>query len=57
MRSSLAVPLVVLFLTSFSSPAQAETEKTHYEMVAAAADGKPGKARPLRTYKLTPRLA
>ena len=34
--------------------AKGETEMTDYELVAAAAEGKPGKARALRTYKLTP---
>lgn len=34
--------------------AKGETEMTDYELVAAAAEGKPGKARPVRTYKLTP---
>jgi predicted metal-dependent enzyme (double-stranded beta helix superfamily) len=31
-----------------------ETEMTDYELVAPAAEGKPGKARSVRTYKLTP---
>jgi predicted metal-dependent enzyme (double-stranded beta helix superfamily) len=31
-----------------------ETEMTDYALVALPADGKPGKARPVRTYKLTP---
>jgi hypothetical protein len=30
---------------------------TDYELVEPAAPGKPGKARPLRTYKLTPGTA
>ena len=34
-----------------------ETEMTDYELVAAAAEGKPGKARAVRTYKLTPGAA
>jgi predicted metal-dependent enzyme (double-stranded beta helix superfamily) len=37
--------------------AEGETEMTDYELVAAAADGKPGKARAVRTYKLTPGAA
>jgi len=37
--------------------AQGETEMTDYELVAAAAEGKPGKARAVRTYKLTPGAA
>ena len=37
--------------------AKGETEMTDYELVAPAADGKPGKARPVRTYKLTPGVA
>jgi len=37
--------------------AEGETEMTDYELVAAAAEGKPGKARPVRTYKLTPGAA
>jgi hypothetical protein len=37
--------------------AEGETEMTDYELVAAPADGKPGKARPVRTYKLTPGAA
>ena len=37
--------------------AAGETEMTDYELVAAAAEGKPGKARPVRTYKLTPGAA
>ena len=36
--------------------AKGETEMTDYELVAPAAEGKPGKARPVRTYKLTPGL-
>jgi predicted metal-dependent enzyme (double-stranded beta helix superfamily) len=34
--------------------AKGETEMTDYALVAAASDEKAGKARPLRTYKLTP---
>jgi len=37
--------------------AEGETEMTDYELVAAAAEGKPGKARAVRTYKLTPGAA
>ena len=37
--------------------ASGETEMTDYERVAEPADGKPGKARALRTYKLTPGIA
>ena len=37
--------------------ARGETEMTDYELVAPAAQGKPGKARPVRTYKLTPGTA
>ena len=37
--------------------ASGETEMTDYELVAAAAEGKPGKARSVRTYKLTPGTA
>jgi predicted metal-dependent enzyme (double-stranded beta helix superfamily) len=37
--------------------AEGETEMTDYELVAAAAEGKPGKARPVRTYKLAPGAA
>jgi hypothetical protein len=37
--------------------AEGETEMTDYELVAAAAEGKPGKARSVRTYKLTPGAA
>lgn len=37
--------------------AEGETEMTDYELVAAAAEGKPGKARSVRTYKLTPGTA
>ena len=38
--------------------AKGETEMTDYELVAAAAEEqKPGKARPVRTYKLTPGTA
>jgi predicted metal-dependent enzyme (double-stranded beta helix superfamily) len=34
--------------------AMGETEMTDYTLVAAATKDQPGKARPLRTYKLTP---
>jgi predicted metal-dependent enzyme (double-stranded beta helix superfamily) len=37
--------------------AEGETEMTDYELVAAAAEGRPGKARAVRTYKLTPGAA
>ena len=37
--------------------AQGETEMTDYDRVAEPAGGKPGKARPIRTYKLTPGVA
>ncbi len=37
--------------------AEGETEMTDYELVAAPAQGKPGKARSVRTYKLTPGAA
>jgi hypothetical protein len=37
--------------------AAGETEMTDYELVTLPADGKPGKARPVRTYKLTPGAA
>ena len=37
--------------------AKGETEMTDYALVAPAAEGKPGKARPVRTYKLTPGTA
>lgn len=37
--------------------AEGETEMTDYELVAPAAAGKPGKARAVRTYKLTPGAA
>jgi predicted metal-dependent enzyme (double-stranded beta helix superfamily) len=37
--------------------ASGETEMTDYELVAPASPEKPGKARPLRTYKLTPGTA
>jgi len=37
--------------------AEGETEMTDYELIAAAAEGKPGKARAVRTYKLTPGAA
>jgi hypothetical protein len=34
--------------------AAGETEMTDYALVAKPADGKPGQARPVRTYKLLP---
>jgi predicted metal-dependent enzyme (double-stranded beta helix superfamily) len=37
--------------------AMGETEMTDYELVAAPREGKPGKARARRTYKLTPGTA
>ena len=37
--------------------AKGETEMTDYALVAPAAEGKPGKAKALRTYKLTPGMA
>jgi predicted metal-dependent enzyme (double-stranded beta helix superfamily) len=37
--------------------AKGETEMTDYALVAAASADKPGKAKPLRTYKLTPGTA
>jgi len=37
--------------------AKGETEMTDYELVAPASREKPGKARPVRTYKLTPGMA
>jgi predicted metal-dependent enzyme (double-stranded beta helix superfamily) len=37
--------------------AKGETEMTDYEMVAPASEVQPGKARPTRTYKLTPGTA
>jgi hypothetical protein len=37
--------------------AAGETEMTDYALVAPPAEGKPGKARPVRTYKLTPGAA
>ncbi|HEX7052732.1 MAG TPA: hypothetical protein VF211_02215 [Burkholderiales bacterium] len=37
--------------------AKGETHMTDYERIAEPADGKPGKARPVRTYKLTPGVA
>jgi predicted metal-dependent enzyme (double-stranded beta helix superfamily) len=37
--------------------ARGETEMTDYERVAEPAEGKPGKARPVRTYKLVPGMA
>ena len=37
--------------------AKGETHMTDYERVAEPADGKPGKAKPVRTYKLTPGAA
>jgi predicted metal-dependent enzyme (double-stranded beta helix superfamily) len=37
--------------------AKGETEMTDYDRVAEPAEGKPGKARAIRTYKLTPGVA
>jgi len=37
--------------------AKGETEMTDYALAEAPAEGKPGKARPVRTYKLTPGTA
>jgi hypothetical protein len=37
--------------------AKGETEMTDYDRVAEPEEGKPGKARPTRTYKLTPGIA
>lgn len=37
--------------------AKGETEMTDYDRIAEPAEGKPGKARPVRTYKLTPGVA
>jgi hypothetical protein len=37
--------------------AKGETEMTDYDRVAEPGEGKPGKARPVRTYKLTPGVA
>ena len=37
--------------------AKGETEMTDYDRVADPAEGKPGRARPTRTYKLTPGVA
>lgn len=37
--------------------ARGETEMTDYALVAPPGDGKPGRARPVRTYKLTPGTA
>jgi hypothetical protein len=37
--------------------AHGETQMTDYALVEAAAEGKPGKARAVRTYKLTPGMA
>ena len=37
--------------------AKGETEMTDYALVAPPGDGKPGKARPVRTYKLKPGMA
>lgn len=37
--------------------AKGETEMTDYDRVAEPAEGRPGKARPVRTYKLTPGVA
>jgi len=38
-------------------PAKGETEMTDYDRVAEPEEGAPGKARPTRTYKLTPGVA
>jgi predicted metal-dependent enzyme (double-stranded beta helix superfamily) len=37
--------------------AKGETEMTDYDRVAEPGEGQPGKARPVRTYKLTPGVA
>ena len=37
--------------------AKGETHMTDYERVAEPADGRPGKAKPVRTYKLVPGVA
>ncbi len=37
--------------------AEGETEMTDFALVASPAEGRPGKARALRTYKLTPGMA
>jgi predicted metal-dependent enzyme (double-stranded beta helix superfamily) len=37
--------------------AKGETEMTDYDRVAEPGEGNPGKARPVRTYKLTPGVA
>ena len=37
--------------------AKGETEMTDYELVEPASEEKPGKAKPVRTYKLTPGMA
>jgi predicted metal-dependent enzyme (double-stranded beta helix superfamily) len=37
--------------------ARGETEMTDYALVAPATEGRPGRARPVRTYKLTPGTA
>jgi hypothetical protein len=37
--------------------AEGETEMTDWELVEAPSDGKPGKARPMRTYTLKPGMA
>jgi len=37
--------------------AKGETEMTDFELVEPASEAKPGKAKPLRTYKLTPGMA
>jgi hypothetical protein len=37
--------------------AQGETEMTDWELVEPPSDGKPGKARPMRTYTLKPGMA
>ena len=37
--------------------AKGETEMTDYQRIAEPANGSPGKAKPMRTYKLTPGVA
>ena len=37
--------------------AKGETEMTDYQRIAEPANGQPGKAKPVRTYKLTPGIA
>jgi predicted metal-dependent enzyme (double-stranded beta helix superfamily) len=37
--------------------AKGETEMTDYALIAPPAEGRPGKARPVRTYRLTPGTA